>query len=359
MLRLALALLAPLAASAQPAAVDARAWTGTVSVVEAGALSGSETVDGETRTGSIRVSNRCEGPVRLAGGDGAWDGTADLTCTIDGAQESSRQSREGGGSVTSAGAGRARRTVPASLQVDRAAGTYSFHVEPPEVPVATTMQASGGISVTDSSTASGFTLLDRSSLVEGRPLPGRGALAGTLTEPLPGALALLVPGGADDAFTRTITWTLTPDGAHPCDGTPHRVGPVGGAAEALREAVAAALRAQGAHATPAYVSVSVGAGGRMAYAVRLGRGHRPLPTAECIGAADSIPAGSQEGAVMLLLGSLQQVGTTTRVTARTVEVETGHIVDTGRADAAGTGPEAVREAAEGALGALGVPFGGG
>jgi hypothetical protein len=93
------------------------------------------------------------------------------------------------------------------------------------------------------------------------------------------------------------------------------------------------------------------------------RGGCALPTTACVeqeAAAGHVPPGSVAGADYMVVGSVQQAGDQTRVLVRVVNVETGVVVAGGKGDAAGTGSDAIADAADEAAKALGgeYPLGG-
>ena len=82
--------------------------------------------------------------------------------------------------------------------------------------------------------------------------------------------------------------------------------------------------------------------------IRLDADGCPLPEGACIFDAidrGEVPPGSQVGAKTVLLGAVQISGSVTRVNARFVNVETGEIIDSRRADGGGNDAAAVAEAA--------------
>lgn len=149
---------------------------------------------------------------------------------------------------------------------------------------------------------------------------------------------------------------------HPCDPWDGRTGPAGGEAEQIRVALAQGVAARGGHADASYVSIEgeTNAGPFLKFSMILGRGDRPLPNRDCIrekGANGEIPEGSEEGGKKILTGGVQQTEDATRVTVRTVDVETGQVLATGQGDASGTDAGAIQQATNAALGQLGMGFG--
>jgi hypothetical protein len=142
-----------------------------------------------------------------------------------------------------------------------------------------------------------------------------------------------------------------------CDGTTFRDGPKDAHSESVRDAVASGLHAHGSTAGPEVVGIAQSS--IVEFNVRLGRGHEPLPNRACLEEhikAGDVDEGALAGAKHLLVGGVQEVDGQTRVTVRTVDVATGEVVATGKADA--SGPDAVGSAMRQAIAQLGWSFGG-
>lgn len=129
----------------------------------------------------------------------------------------------------------------------------------------------------------------------------------------------------------------------------------------LRAALAGALRKHGApSATPddVWVIAEEGSAGNLyRWGFRLGRGNRLLGSIPCLKqgeAAGTLPTGGVEGSWHMVVGMIQQAGDATRVTARTVDVETAVVLDAGKGTVTGTGPSAAGEAADQALANMGL-----
>lgn len=121
---------------------------------------------------------------------------------------------------------------------------------------------------------------------------------------------------------------------------------------------AAIQNALAQHGVPAQdVSAYQDADGGWHYSVRLGHGdNHPLPTQQ-----DVMNSGTSnnEGAQQLLLVSVQQTDSQTRVTVRTDDVETGVVTAAGKGTSDGTDGNAVTSAANQAIDNSGISFGGG
>ena len=81
--------------------------------------------------------------------------------------------------------------------------------------------------------------------------------------------------------------------------------------------------------------------------VRLSADVRPLP--QIPDDTGNLAPGSQEGATLMVLGTVQLVDTQTRVTMRIVVVETSEILESSSGDADGVSEESVGNAAESAI----------
>jgi hypothetical protein len=94
------------------------------------------------------------------------------------------------------------------------------------------------------------------------------------------------------------------------------------------------------------------------YSIRLDENGCPLPKHECIFEGidrGEVPEGSQVGARTMVYGAVQIAGDRVRVNARFVNVETGEIIESARADANGTDAESIADAARRAFEQLGMP----
>jgi hypothetical protein len=115
---------------------------------------------------------------------------------------------------------------------------------------------------------------------------------------------------------------------------------------------AAALRAAvGADAVALRAPVGSDAAGIQSFGVRLSASGQVLPTVETLRQqieTTCVEEGSLEGARLLVVGSIQWDGHRYRITARSVDVETGTVIETVRVDGAG-GAEALPAAVSRAL----------
>jgi hypothetical protein len=160
--------------------------------------------------------------------------------------------------------------------------------------------------------------------------------------------------GMYESYPEPAEMTLTRVGCSPDDG-----GEV--SAEDVVAAVVEGFRSRGLDVGSEHVAaVQSAESGLWIYRVRLDSENRPLPSGETIISAHEeglIEEGRQTGATSIFLGSVQEAGERTRVTARKVDVETAEVGETGRGDADGTGPCAIAEAFGHALDGTGIVFG--
>lgn len=92
------------------------------------------------------------------------------------------------------------------------------------------------------------------------------------------------------------------------------------------------------------------------FVVRLDKNGCVLPDGQCVmeaGENGYLPEGKQEGAFRHLYGSAVTVGSRTRVLTRTVNIETGEIMSTGKGDG-GSGEQGLSDATSNALGNMGM-----
>lgn len=114
----------------------------------------------------------------------------------------------------------------------------------------------------------------------------------------------------------------------------------------LEEAVRRGMEAGGYAPRPDSVHVTRQADGRMCFSMRLNKNNRPLPSLACIRQhlhAGNVEDGTVSGAWTWVIGCVQQHGGQSRVNVREVDFPTGIVDRTGRADADGTGPDAIEE----------------
>ncbi len=112
------------------------------------------------------------------------------------------------------------------------------------------------------------------------------------------------------------------------------------------------FRDSGYDIEPEQVVVSKQRAGTHTILIRLDVDGCLLPGLLCIEQAielGEVPEGSIQGARTMIVGMIQHANGRTRVTVRTVDVETGIIHETGKGDADGTGQEAIAEAMANAL----------
>ncbi len=123
------------------------------------------------------------------------------------------------------------------------------------------------------------------------------------------------------------------------------------------QAIIAGFHAQGIPIGPEHILVQSYHNGAVdKFVVRLDKNGCVLPDGQCVmeaGENGYLPEGKQEGAFRHLYGSVVTVGNRTRVLTRTVNIETGEIMDTGKGDA-GPGEQGASEATSNALSDMGM-----
>jgi hypothetical protein len=121
----------------------------------------------------------------------------------------------------------------------------------------------------------------------------------------------------------------------------------------VRKGFVAAYRAQGVLITEKHVGVT-DRGPLTKFMLRIGRAGNLLPSLDYIEIQikqNRVAPGSLEGAARCLIGSVQQSGSQARVTMRTVQTETGVVLEAAKADAEATA-EGVAKAISRALAKL-------
>ena len=359
-----------------------RAWLGTVSITEIGELDAADANESGKAKSSIAIAHRCSVQVLVRADPeeappvSRWDGNDLMSCSIDdhaSADVWDVDGRHVGHDISHTTAD-ATSEVATQLTLDTGTGTYSLHPGDPYVDATTVATSNGYESTTTESTAvyNHWTTMP----IEDQALGGL-SLAGSITNDAPYLPRIGLTTGPP--ISTVITWSVAPMGWLPPDGCDAaadaandasetlvpimldpsiRSGLQGERPEALRQAIAGALSSAGHPATPSMVNIGGTddpQAGLMTFQVRLGREAKPLPTLDCIGRAidaGQVPEGSVEGAPVLLIGALQTSGDQSRLTARTVAVETGDITSAGTGTVNGTDAAAMSAAAETAIARL-------
>ncbi|GEM_PF-5503632 len=123
------------------------------------------------------------------------------------------------------------------------------------------------------------------------------------------------------------------------------------------KSIIAGFHAQGIPIGPEHILVQSYHNGAVdKFVVRLDKNGCVLPDGQCVmeaGENGYLPKGKQEGAFRHLYGSAVTVGSRTRVLTRTVNIETGEIMSTGKGDG-GSGDQGLSDATSNALGDMGM-----
>jgi hypothetical protein len=118
----------------------------------------------------------------------------------------------------------------------------------------------------------------------------------------------------------------------------------------VADALTKALRSQNVEVPDSGVSVTVSKAGLFQLFMRMSSTGKALP--QIPADTSNLPPRSQQGAMLLLMGSVQVLDDATRVNMRVVVTETSEIVEAGTGDAQGSSADSVQIAAENAIAKL-------